>query len=1362
MKSVKKHVRYYWGIDAGTNSMGHAATDTNYNLLKINGEPAWGVTVFDEASSCSERATFRTSRRRRRRAKFRVKLLQDLFAPEIAKLDENFFKRLQGSYLYRDEAGEPYTLFCDADFTDVEYHHQYPTIHHLIVDLMESPEPHDVRLVYLACAWLVKHRGHFLSNVSKENVSQIRDFDSVFCKLNTFFVSNGYQIPWSTENAKEISEVLKKNDIVKAKFKNLVDAMLQGKKPSKEPLEEFPYSLEAIIRLLAGGTCKLKDLFAKEDYEDAGSIRLGMSEDSYSEVMSTIGEDYELIELLKAIYDWSILSDILGNEYSISAAKKAVYHQHETDVAFLKHILHEYSQENYDKMFRTAGKEGNYVSYAYHTDENDTKKFEKCKSEEDFCKNVLKAVESIQPNEEDKAQFEDMLKRLELHTFMPKQKDANNRVIPYQLYWYELDRILINAEKYLPFLSVTDEDNLSISDKIRSIFLFRVPYFVGPLNSSSSYAWLERKAGKIYPWNFEQMVDLDWSEEKFIRRMTNTCTYLPGETVLPKDSLCYHKFMVLNEINNITINGLRIPVNLKQRIYEDLFMQKKKITRKKLVDYLISNGVIEAGQDDLISGIDKDIHSDLTPQIAFRRLLKEEILSEKDVEKIIERSSYAEDKQRLDNWLIKNYPILSEEDRKYICGIKLKEFGRLSKRFLCGIEGVDTETGEVHTILSALWHTQYNLMELLSSRFTFKQAIDDYVEEYYIENPRTLEQRLDEMHVSNAARRPIYRTLALLKDVTKALGAPEKIFIEMTRGAATQKDKAGRTTSRKQQILKLYEECDDKDVNLLRQQLEAMGDTANNRLQRDQLFLYYMQFGKCMYSGEPIDLSQLGTKLYDIEHIYPQSVVKDDSILNNKVLVRTELNGDKNNTYPISSSIRQKMTPFWHALKEKGMITEEKFKRLTRSTPFTVDERWGFINRQLVETSQSTKALATILKEKYPQTEIVYAKAKLASEFRQEFGLPKSRTYNDLHHAVDAYLNIVVGNVYDMRFTKQWFNINSDYSVKCKTIFTHPVVCGDVVVWDGLPMLEKVKNTAVRSNAHFTKYAFLKTGGLFDQQPVSKDKNLVPRKTGLDTEKYGGYNKSSVMFFIPVHYKTEKDEDTIILSVELMHGKHFLSDETFAKEYAIRRIYYSIEKTVTEISFPMGLKPWKINTVLSLDGFRMCITAISSKGKRLSLQSAMQFTAGSYWNGYVKKLENLVEKVSKNPSYIYTEKYDKVNRKENEQLYDLYIDKLKNSIYCKRWAVRVPLDILISGKSTFDQLSEIKQAEALLNIHSIFGRNTMGSDLSALGGKKNSGATNSFSSLVSNWRKSYSDIRLINISPSGIWEQQSKNLLGLL
>ena len=162
-------------------------------------------------------------------------------------------------------------------------------------------------------------------------------------------------------------------------------------------------------------------------------------------------------------------------------------------------------------------------------------------------------VESIKPDNEDEEQFEDMIRRLELRTFMPKQKNTDNRVIPYQLYWDELDQILKNSETYLPFLLEQDEEKISVSDKIRSIFLFRVPYFVGPLNEHSNYSWLKRKQGKIYPWNFEQMVDLEESEEQFIRRMTNTCTYLPGEVVLPKDSLYYHKFMVLNEINTINL-----------------------------------------------------------------------------------------------------------------------------------------------------------------------------------------------------------------------------------------------------------------------------------------------------------------------------------------------------------------------------------------------------------------------------------------------------------------------------------------------------------------------------------------------------------------------------------------------------------------------------------------------------------------------------------------------------------------------------------------------------------------------------------------------------------------------------------------
>ena len=63
----------------------------------------------------------------------------------------------------------PICFFNDKEYTDVQYMKEYPTIHHLICELMDNKTPHDVRLVYLACAWLITHRGHFLNNLNVEN-----------------------------------------------------------------------------------------------------------------------------------------------------------------------------------------------------------------------------------------------------------------------------------------------------------------------------------------------------------------------------------------------------------------------------------------------------------------------------------------------------------------------------------------------------------------------------------------------------------------------------------------------------------------------------------------------------------------------------------------------------------------------------------------------------------------------------------------------------------------------------------------------------------------------------------------------------------------------------------------------------------------------------------------------------------------------------------------------------------------------------------------------------------------------------------------------------------------------------------------
>lgn len=59
--------------------------------------------------------------------------------------------------------------------------------------------------------------------------------------------------------------------------------------------------------------------------------------------------------------------------------------------------------------------------------------------------------------------------------------------------------------------------------------------------------------------------------------------------------------MVLDELNNLRLNGEPISVELKQAIYQDIFKRYRKVTQKKLLAYLIREGI--AGKETDITGI---------------------------------------------------------------------------------------------------------------------------------------------------------------------------------------------------------------------------------------------------------------------------------------------------------------------------------------------------------------------------------------------------------------------------------------------------------------------------------------------------------------------------------------------------------------------------------------------------------------------------------------------------------------------------------------------------------------------------------------------------------------------------------------
>ena len=158
---------YQIGLDIGTGSVGWAVLDDKGDLCRFKGKPTWGSRVFPSAQTAADTRVHRGQRRRYDRRRQRLDLLQGLFAEEMAKVDPEFFIRLNQARLLpedRDPAHAAYRwpLFNDGDFTEADYYQRFPTIYHLRAHLMESDEKADIRLVYLAFHNIVKHRGNFL------------------------------------------------------------------------------------------------------------------------------------------------------------------------------------------------------------------------------------------------------------------------------------------------------------------------------------------------------------------------------------------------------------------------------------------------------------------------------------------------------------------------------------------------------------------------------------------------------------------------------------------------------------------------------------------------------------------------------------------------------------------------------------------------------------------------------------------------------------------------------------------------------------------------------------------------------------------------------------------------------------------------------------------------------------------------------------------------------------------------------------------------------------------------------------------------------------------------------------------------
>ena len=1238
----RENIKYYIGVDIGTNSVGWAVIDENGNLLKKGKHHLWGSRLFDQAQTAQNRRNYRSSRRRYNKRRQRIGLLRLIMSDMVLEVDPSFFIRLEKTTfldkedkkaILKDNYKMNYNLFCDEDYNDKKYFKDYPTIYHLRKKLCESDEKADPRLIYLALHHIVKYRGNFLYEGQELHLEPSNKEEDLKILFDILGKNNDTVYDISEEQIQFILKTVVENISKTAKVDECM-SQLKLNSEDKKIVKEF-------MRGLVGNKFNVSKLYMHEDLQfDDEDLKLQFSDKSYEEKITeyenVLEEKMEFIDLMQRFYSWIELSKIVGSDSqhaSISGAMVNIYESHREDLRTLKEVMLKIGKKEYDEMFKPTSKNVvNYYNYvnpvACSGDKTDG-----------FYKYVKKAIEKSDDSRKD-----EILQKIANETYMLKQTSKNNAYIPYQMQKDELIKILDHQEKYYPVL----KEN---RDKIISILEFRIPYYYGPLDGNKQFGWLIKKKGKenerILPWNHQEIVDVQETAAQFIKKLTNYCTYLPIEKVMPQKSLTCSMYEVLSEVNKIRIDGKLLPIDTKNRLIEDLFFKRKTVKEKDLINWLKQNQ-LTVGE---ITGYQKEkaFSSSLAPWIDFKEIFDEINDSNYDlIEKIIEDTTIFNEGSILKERLKKVYN-LDQNKIKKIMKLKYSGWSRLSKKLINGIRA-DNKFGSSVSILDVMKESHMTLMEIINDQdLGFKQIIEK--ENFKNETGSFEYEDIENLAGSPALKRGIWQTLQVIEEIKNYMGhEPKNIYIEFAR----EEQEKVRTTTRVKKLKSIY--------NDIKNQLDVHGKEVYSNLNKQdekssiekRLYLYYTQLGKCMYSGESLDIDKLSN--YEIDHIFPRTLTSDDS-LDNLVLVKKKENQRKLDDLVLPLEIRNKMEVFWKKLYDNGLITQTKYYRLMRDE-FRRDQIDKFINRQLVETRQIIKHVANIIENHFEDTKVFTVRANLSHEFREKYGIYKNRNVNDFHHAHDAYIACIIGRYIQIRFPgleakyvygqymqnvkKTKNNIDKENHGFIINSMKYECIDEDTgeVIWNPERILDYIKCFNYR-DVYITKKLDTNNRELFNVTILPNDKNSEKGKTKAtipvnklrsNVRKYGGFIglQSDI---VAIEGKKGKKIDRRLINLPILLRYVSIEDQC---KYIMENNKYSDVKIIKKI---------KKNQLIEIDGGLYYLSSATE------LVNAHQLILNNKENEIIFEINNAMIK----NDYSYFE-----NREiEITKLYNLLCDKMK-------------------------------------------------------------------------------------------------------
>lgn len=455
-----------------------------------------------------------------------------------------------------------------------------------------------------------------------------------------------------------------------------------------------------------------------------------------------------------------------------------------------------------------------------------------------------------------------------------------------------------------------------------------------------------------------------------VGKMVGACTLEPNYMRAPKEAPTAELFVALTKINNmkIVIDGTVRSVNDTERM-EILDLLRK----TQSVKYKTLHNKIWKGQDIVFRGI-KEEAQDFYSMTGWHKL-----------KKVLDNSDMG-DMRMLDR-IIK--VIATQKDDVAI--EKELRHKKIPEKYIPELKKLSASKF-INLSLQALYKIVPGMLQGLTYDKACEAAGYDFKNKVF-GDVKSKNGCLAE--ITELTRVPVVnRTVAQFRKVYNALvrkyGIPNQVNLEVGRDLKNNFDD-------RKKIEKKQEENRSKNEIARSEAVAVLGDNVRTK-DVIKYKLYKDQNGQCMYSGDGIDLAHPDN--YEIDHILPYSRSLDNSYMN-KVLVKYSENQAKGNKTPYEYfGDTKRWDDFVGRVSATKSLGARKIYNLLNKN-FNADEA-EFRERNACDNAYAARYVRQVLNAAFPDLRVDVRSGALTHYLRGQWGLEKSRTDSDKHHAQDA------------------------------------------------------------------------------------------------------------------------------------------------------------------------------------------------------------------------------------------------------------------------------------------------------------------------------------------------------------------------